>query len=374
MSRIKKVMLIAFIVICIITLGIVSYILINDNLENNSNKQDIEELIDDVFIQDIDTTEEPIIDWNYLKSINKDIIGWIEIEGTEINYPILKDSVNLYYLKHNYLKNYNSNGSIFTLNNKPFEDEETLIYGHNMKNGTMFSLLGNYLNEDYLYSHQNIKIYTSEKNYKGVIFSAYSIGIGTGIGTFEKALERLNIKYDLVGFSEIDKHAIKSYCAIHNVTEDKNYGDISKINENELPDFDIMTWGFPCQDISIAGKLKGIKEGETRSGLYYEGYRILKTKKPKVSIIENVKNLTSKRFKNEFDSILKDLSDLGYNNYWQVLNAKDYGIPQNRERVFIISIRKDIDNGKFIFPEKIQLQLKLKDLLEEVVDNKYYLT
>ena len=200
------------------------------------------------------------------------------------------------------------------------------------------------------------------------------LSLFTGIGAFEKALERLNIKYDLVGFSEIDKHAIKSYCAIHNVTEDKNYGDISKINENELPDFDIMTWGFPCQDISIAGKLKGIKEGETRSGLYYEGYRILKTKKPKVSIIENVKNLTSKRFKNEFDSILKELSDLGYNNYWQVLNAKDYGIPQNRERVFIISIRKDIDNGKFIFPEKIQLQLKLKDLLEEVVDNKYYLT
>ena len=200
------------------------------------------------------------------------------------------------------------------------------------------------------------------------------LSLFTGIGAFEKALERLNIKYDLVGFSEIDKHAIKSYCAIHNVTEDKNYGDISKINENELPDFDIMSWGFPCQDISIAGKLKGIKEGETRSGLYYEGYRILKTKKPKVSIIENVKNLTSKRFKNEFDSILKDLSDLGYNNYWQVLNAKDYGIPQNRERVFIISIRKDIDNGKFIFPEKIQLQLKLKDLLEEVVDNKYYLT
>ena len=200
------------------------------------------------------------------------------------------------------------------------------------------------------------------------------LSLFTGIGAFEKALERLNIKYDLVGFSEIDKHAIKSYCAIHNVTEDKNYGDISKINENELPDFDIMTWGFPCQDISIAGKLKGIKEGETRSGLYYEGYRILKAKKPKVSIIGNVKNLTSKRFKNEFDSILKELSDLGYNNYWQVLNAKDYGIPQNRERVFIISIRKDIDNGKFIFPEKIQLQLKLKDLLEEVVDNKYYLT
>lgn len=201
------------------------------------------------------------------------------------------------------------------------------------------------------------------------LFSLFS-----GIGAFEKALERLKVEYKLVGFSEIDKYAIKSYCAIHNVSEDKNYGDISKINESVLPDFDIMTWGFPCQDISIAGKLKGIKEGKTRSGLYYEGYRILKAKKPKISIIENVKNLTSKRFKNEFESILEDLSDLGYNNYWQVLNAKDYGIPQNRERVFIISIREDIDNKKFTFPEKIPLQLKLKDILEKVVDDKYYLT
>lgn len=133
-----------------------------------------------------------------------------------------------------------------------------------------------------------------------------------------------------------------------------------------------MTWGFPCQDISIAGKMKGIKEGETRSGLYYEGYKILKEKLPKISIIENVKNLTCKRFKNEFESILKDLSDLGYTNYWQVLNAKDYGIPQNRERVFIISIRND--KGSFSFPKKIPLELKLKDILENVVDEKYYLS
>ena len=127
----------------------------------------------------------------------------------------------------------------------------------------------------------------------------------------------------MVGFSEIDKFAIESYCAVHNVTKEKNYGDISKIDPKELPDFDIMTWGFPCQDISIAGKMKGIKEGETRSGLYFEGYKILKEKLPKISIIENVKNLTSKRFQNEFNSILKHLSDLGYTNYWQVLNAKD---------------------------------------------------
>lgn len=118
--------------------------------------------------------------------------------------------------------------------------------------------------------------------------------------------------------------------------------NITKIDISKLPDFDLMTWGFPCQDISIAGKMRGIKEGETRSGLYYEGYKILKEKRPKISIIENVKNLTSKRFKSQFDSILEDLSDLGYTNYWQVLNSKDYGIPQNRERVFIISIRNDV--------------------------------
>lgn len=177
-----------------------------------------------------------------------------------------------------------------------------------------------------------------------------------------------------MGFSEIDKYAIKSYCAVHNVSETKNYGDIKNIDASKLPDFDLLTWGFPCQDISIAGKMKGIKEGETRSGLYYEGYRILKEKRPKYSIIENVKNLTSKRFKTQFDSILKDLSDLGYTNYWKVLNAKDYCIPQNRERVFIISIRNDIDNKSFNFPKEKPLLLKLKDLLEANVEEKYYLS
>ena len=99
------------------------------------------------------------------------------------------------------------------------------------------------------------------------------LSLFTGIGAFEKALERLNIDYELVGFSEIDKYAIKSYCAVHNVSENKNLGDVTKIRTDKIPEFDIMTWGFPCQDISIAGKMEGIKEG-TRSGLYYEGYKI----------------------------------------------------------------------------------------------------
>lgn len=178
MSRFKKILIIITILACIVSLMIVGYIFIKDYLECNSNNKDIENLIDEVFIEDA-SEEENNIDWNYLKSINEDIIGWIEIEDTEINYPILKDSDNLYYLKHNYLKKYNKNGSIFTLDINPFNDNETLLYGHNMSNGTMFSILGKYLNKDYLLSHQRIKIYTPNKNYEGLIFSAYSIEIGT---------------------------------------------------------------------------------------------------------------------------------------------------------------------------------------------------
>ncbi len=200
------------------------------------------------------------------------------------------------------------------------------------------------------------------------------LSLFSGIGAFEKALKNLKIPYELAGFSEIDKFAIKSYCAIHNEKETKNLGDVKSIQTDNLKQIDFMTWGFPCQDISIAGNLKGIEKDKTRSGLYFEGYRILKEVKPKVSIIENVKNLTSKRFKNEFASILKDIENLGYNNYWRILNAKDYEIPQNRERVFVVSIRKDIDKCSFNFPEKQFLKIRLKDLLEEKVDDKYYLS
>ena len=178
MNRIKKLLIIITILACIVSLIIVGYIFIKDYLECNSNNEDIDDLVDEVFIKN-SNKEENKIDWNNLKSINEDIIGWIEIEGTDINYPILKDNDNLYYLKHNYLKKYNSNGSIFTLDINPFEDCETLLYGHNMKNGTMFSILGNYLNKDFLFAHQKIKIYTPSCNYEGMIFSCYSIGIGT---------------------------------------------------------------------------------------------------------------------------------------------------------------------------------------------------
>ena len=203
------------------------------------------------------------------------------------------------------------------------------------------------------------------------------ISFFSGIGAFEKALHRLGINYELVGFSEIDKYAVKSYCAIHNVPESMNLGDITKIDEQALPkNIDLVTYGFPCQDISLAGKQKGLfnEDGtQTRSGLFFEALRIIEATQPRVAIAENVKNLTSKKFNAQFQVVLESLEQAGYNNYWQVLNAKDFGIPQNRERVFIVSIRKDIDTGFFQFPQGFPLELRLKDMLEEEVDEKFYL-
>ena len=203
------------------------------------------------------------------------------------------------------------------------------------------------------------------------------LSLFSGIGAFEKALDRLNIDYELVAFSEIDKYATKSYCAIHGVDESMNLGDITKVDENSLPkDIDLITYGFPCQDISLAGKQKGLFNNDgtqTRSGLFFEALRIIEATKPKIAIAENVKNLTGKKFKEQFELVLKSLEEAGYSNYWKVLNAKNYGIPQNRERVFIISIRKDIDKG-YEFPEPFPLQLRLKDMLDDEVDKKYYLS
>lgn len=196
----------------------------------------------------------------------------------------------------------------------------------------------------------------------------------SGIGAPESALDRLEIPYELVDFCEVDKYAVKSYCEVHGVDVNKNLGDISKVWGRNLPYADLLVWGFPCTDISVAGKQSGIIEGKTRSGLYYEGLRILRETKPKYSIIENVKNLTGKKFKAEFEQMLQDIGELGYKNYWKVLNAKNYGIPQNRERVFIVSIRKDIDNGKFEFPIGFDNGLRLKDFLEDEVDEKFYIS
>ena len=162
---------------------------------------------------------------------------------------------------------------------------------------------------------------------------------------------------------------------IHNVDESLNLRDVRKVSTLLFPDVDLITYGFPCQDISIAGRQKGFEDGagnRTRSGLFFEALRIIQDLRPKWAICENVKALTMKQFRNEFKTVLDSLERAGYRNYYQVLNAKDFGIPQNRERVFIVSIRKDIEQ-EFMFPEKQILKLRVRDLLEKDVPEKFFI-
>lgn len=200
------------------------------------------------------------------------------------------------------------------------------------------------------------------------------IELFSGYGSQALALKNLGFEVESK-ISEIDKYAIQAYEQIHGKTI--NYGDISKIKA--LGDADMWTYSFPCQDLSVAGKQAGIKDG-TRSGLLYEVERLLEVavyknkNQPKYLLLENVKALVSKKFMPDFQRWLDKLEQLGYNNYWQVLNAKDYGIPQNRERVFVVSIRKDVDTKGYKFPSPIPLKLRLKDMFEPYVDEKYYLS
>lgn len=199
----------------------------------------------------------------------------------------------------------------------------------------------------------------------------------SGIGAQEAALKRLGLDFKVVGISEIDKYAIQSYEAINGPT--RNYGDITQIERLDYAD--LWTYSSPCQDFSTAGKQKGIYNADgslTRSGLLKHVERLLETSvmlgnQPKYLLMENVKGLVSKKFKPDFLNWLDKLEQLGYNNYWQVLNAKDYGIPQNRERVFVVSICKDVDTKGYKFPSPVPLQKRLKDMLEPCVDEKYYL-
>ena len=207
------------------------------------------------------------------------------------------------------------------------------------------------------------------------------LSLFSGIGAFERAFCRIGLDWELVNYCEIDRWASLSYSMVNQCSESLNLRDVRAVTAETVRDqhVGLITYGFPCQDISIAGKQQGFvnDSGEsTRSGLFFEALRIIKELRPRYAIAENVKALTSAKFKSEFATVLSSLEEAGYNNYWRVLNAKDYGIPQNRERVFIVSIRRDADEGDFQFPEKEPLMLRLRDMLEpaESVDEKYYLS
>lgn len=151
----------------------------------------------------------------------------------------------------------------------------------------------------------------------------------------------------------------------------KNLGDVSTIKVDDIPEHDLFTYSFPCQDISVAGKQKGIEKGETRSGLLYECEKIIEHHKPKYLLMENVKNLVGKKFISQFNEWLDYLEGLGYKNYWKVINSKDCGVPQARDRVFVVSILND-EKG-FKFEESKELDITLVDILEDRVDERYYI-
>lgn len=210
--------------------------------------------------------------------------------------------------------------------------------------------------------------------------------------------------WKLVNFCEFDKYATSSYCAIHNEDGSKNLGDITKVDETKLEPFNMICGGSPCQDFSVAGKQKGsvwtCKDcgheynpltvhwserdkcpccgsnniEKTRSSLLVEYLRVIRANKPNFGMYENVKNIVGKQFKDTFKMFTDELDEYGYNVYWKVLNAKDYGIPQNRERVYLIFIKKELDNGKFTYPEPFDKGMRLKDILEENVDEKFYIS
>lgn len=193
-----------------------------------------------------------------------------------------------------------------------------------------------------------------------------------GIGACSKALTNLGIEHEIVDAVEIDKYAIKSFNAIHGTNFEPQ--DITKWNKDIKAD--LIMHGSPCQDFSVAGKNAGGDEGSgTRSSLLYETLRIVEKVQPDIVIWENVKNLLSKRHKHNHEAYIQRMSDMGYDSATQILNAKDYGVPQNRERVFTLSIKRGSKLVKsYTRPEPRPLEIRLKDILEDEVEERYYLT
>lgn len=208
----------------------------------------------------------------------------------------------------------------------------------------------------------------------------------------KKEYKEYKMNYNLVNFCEFDKYAVKSYCAIHGVDERLNLGDITQIDIDKLPtNIDLITHGSPCQSFSISGKQHGgVKSSGTRSSLLWNSVEIIRHCKPKFVIWENVKNVLSKKHKPVFDAYVDEMKNMGYNTYYQVLNAKNYDIPQNRERIYAISVREDVDNNQnytghithnkyydrndtSLFPKPFNNGLRLRDFLENEVEERYYI-
>lgn len=190
-----------------------------------------------------------------------------------------------------------------------------------------------------------------------------------GIGACSKALERLGIEHEIVDAVEIDKYAVQAFNAVHGTSFEPQ--DITKWDKDIK--CDLIMHGSPCQDFSIAGKQAGgDKDSGTRSSLMYETLRIVEKLQPKYVIWENVRNVVSQKHRHNFDAYQDRMAELGYKNFWKILNAKDYNVPQNRQRVFTVSIRER--EREYEWPTPMPLERKLSDMLEKNVEEKYYLT
>ena len=188
------------------------------------------------------------------------------------------------------------------------------------------------------------------------VFEAFA-----GYGGASFGLKKSGIPYNIIGYSENDRFASEIFELNHPGI--KNYGDITKIKTENIPEFDLFTGGFPCQPFSSAGLGKG--ELDIRGTLFYDVIRICKAKRPKHILLENVKGLTTKRHKETFAKIQEELKKLGYSVIWKLMNTKDYGIPQNRERVWIYAYHGVLPEDFSIDPGKIELKKRFKDFLDE---------
>lgn len=194
-----------------------------------------------------------------------------------------------------------------------------------------------------------------------------------GYGGASFAFNRTNIRHEIVGYSEVDKFACQLYEA--NFNNSHNYGDISKINPNELPDFDMFTGGFPCQPFSSAGMMQGENDIYGRGTLVYHILRICKAKKPRYILLENVKGILSKRFATTFEVIRNTLTDIGYGNIqYTILNTKDYGIPQNRARVWIFAQLGGLPEDFNMIPTRVENCPTLGEFLDHNVPKELYLS
>lgn len=203
------------------------------------------------------------------------------------------------------------------------------------------------------------------------IFSAFA-----GYDAMLLALKRLvksypDFSFECVGYSEIDKYACIAHDALHPAI--KSYGDITAVDWSTVPDFDILTWSSPCQSVSAAGKLKGVTEGtDAASAVIWSIDRCLAVKHPRYILLENVANIVGARFIGEFNRFQDLLRGFGYKCHTKIMNAKQYGVPQNRERLFLVATSEEVDG--YHFPEPFPLEKRLKDVLEQDVDERYYLS